>query len=434
MKLNSCQTKQLPNLINWYFSTEKHAILHGRAGTGKTFLMEAFLAKLPAVNCFIGAETNEAVEVIAKATNYKHKYGTVCNLLCLRLGHEKHEKVLKQYAEPNLDEVNLIIIDEGSMLDDFKLDLLLALNVKILFIGHKSQLPQILKNQSLSDKCLPPLFERNIPIYELFTVERNKGDLLSFCNLAEESIYDGRIILSEEFRISKNIFNERFLDSSEGLQSIMNTETSILCYTNNATDTYNALFRRRFFGTLMADSEEFLPKDKLILRTPTACFKNDVSRCNGVSSVLAKERVWATLQTNTRAEVIAIRNVSLLKVPSYLIKVQVSVKQETFTAYIYVPQDEESFNQFKSTYYHAALFEKNPVVADKKWKLYHDIERIFGNTKHAYARTIHTAQGSTLDNVIVDDGDIDKCQNIFLRKKLRYVAYSRAKFNLMRLL
>jgi hypothetical protein len=430
-KLNSCQKPALNNLINWFNGKEQFCILQGEAGTGKTYLIKYFLEVFKGTRAFLGAETNEAVAVLAEATNYVYTYGTVCNLLNLRICNEKEHKVLKQYAEPNLENIDLIILDEASMLDKFKLDLLKQLGKKILFVGHKSQLPPIIKNISLTDQCLPPVFEENFSVFTLKTIERNKGALQKFIQQTEKSIYEN-IPATEDFRITRDFFKKDILGNAEELEKIANSETAILCYTNSAAENYNNKFRRAYFGVKAADEAEFLERDKIILRTPTAAFSKDISKCNGVSAILNKNNIFAILPTNSRAEVLKVTNCIILKVPSFRLKVKVFLQSETCETLIFVPQDWESFEEFKRTYYYAALFEKIEHLAEKKWKLYHDIEKIFGNTKHAYARTIHTAQGSTIDNVIVDDTDIDKCHNVFLRKKLRYVAYSRAKLTLRR--
>jgi len=47
--------------------------------------------------------------------------------------------------------------------------------------------------------------------------------------------------------------------------------------------------------------------------------------------------------------------------------------------------------------------------------------------RHGYSQTIHTAQGSTIPNVILDKVDIDRCQNKTLAQKLLYVGASRAR-------
>ena len=82
--------------------------------------------------------------------------------------------------------------------------------------------------------------------------------------------------------------------------------------------------------------------------------------------------------------------------------------------------------------YTSALYDSNVQSSNRKWANYHNLSLILSNAKHSYAMTVHCAQGSTISNVFVDDKDIDKVNNPILKKKLRYVAYSRAKDNLYR--
>lgn len=433
--LNGCQTKALPGLVNWFHGNEQCAVLHGQAGSGKTFLIKYLLKKLKETNAIqkalLIAETNEAVGVLAKATNYEHSYNTVCSALCLAVSFDKQKKILKQYAEPDFSDFQLIIVDEASQNDLAKLKLLFATNKKILFVGHKSQLPPVDINQSLTDKCISPVFEMNFPTFNLETIERHSGELLEFCKLSEKLLYESGT-LPDKFFLPRVEFFRNF-EEKQFLENIFSLKTTILCYTNATVAENTEYFRTKFFGK-KAIEQDFLVGDKLILRAPTACFKQKINRCNGVSQILAPKYVELHLATNTKAEILTVNFANVLGVSCYELKIKAKHFNGTeVVSTIYTPQDEDEFETLQHKYYVAALYCKNPLLADKNWKLYHNLNLVFAHAKHAYARTIHTAQGSTIDNVFVDDKDIDKCGNIHLRKKLRYVAYTRAKNNLWRL-
>jgi hypothetical protein len=100
---------------------------------------------------------------------------------------------------------------------------------------------------------------------------------------------------------------------------------------------------------------------------------------------------------------------------------------------VYVVIDEKGFANLQKKLYTSALYEVNPNLAVSKWGHYHNLSTVFSNCKHAYAITVHCSQGSTIKNVFVDDKDINKCANPYLKKKLKYVAYSRASTELYRL-
>lgn len=430
--LNVCQTKANNNLANWYLdSTEQCAILQGEAGSGKTFLIKHFLQQFSKIRPMLIAETNEAVSVLLQSTDFMYPAGTVCNVLCLSVSHDKEHKVLKQYAEPDVSDYNLLIVDEASMLDQFKIDLLLQLHTKILFVGHKSQLPPVDVNLSQTDKCVSPVFKMDFPTYELKTIERHGGELLEFVQSSERCIYNNDT-LDTSFSSTHTAFNAQ-LKQEDFVQNIFSGDAVILAYTNAVVAEYNAKIREAIFGK-QSFEEEYLPSDKILLKSPALIFTNPLVKLRQLSQVFAKKCKSAQLATNTKCFILQVNKVELLDIPCYELIVTTNHWQDDkLSGYLYVPECEESFKTFCEKKYKAALYSRG-AEADKLWADYHNITMLFADARHLYARTIHTAQGSTIPNVIVDDADINKCKNIFLRKKLRYVAYSRAGKSLQRLL
>jgi ATP-dependent exoDNAse (exonuclease V) alpha subunit len=49
------------------------------------------------------------------------------------------------------------------------------------------------------------------------------------------------------------------------------------------------------------------------------------------------------------------------------------------------------------------------------------------NVMHNYAITAHKAQGSTYENVILIEEDLDRNKKIVERNRIKYTAYTRAK-------
>jgi hypothetical protein len=109
--------------------------------------------------------------------------------------------------------------------------------------------------------------------------------------------------------------------------------------------------------------------------------------------------------------------------------------------YIYYPLDRNEVVALFMKYNNFAIWDKS-TNRQKKFDLAHSIGSIYGvdsrdikhDLRHGYAMTVDQSQGSTIDNVIVDDGDIKRCiRNRTLEIKVRYVGYSRSKINLWRL-
>jgi len=70
------------------------------------------------------------------------------------------------------------------------------------------------------------------------------------------------------------------------------------------------------------------------------------------------------------------------------------------------------------------------AAADKDWNRYFMLRESFIDLRHAEALTIHKAQGSTFDTVFVDTGSLYSCRNPNERRRLLYVACSRARHKL----
>jgi len=427
--LNNCQQTALTNLIRWFHGQNQVSILQGKAGTGKTYLIDSFLTQLGnRVTPLLLADTNEACKVLAKATGNKYAVNTVCSALKLTLQVAQSQLVLKQTGTPTLEKYTLLIVDEASQLDDQKIDLLIATGIYILFVGHKSQLPPIDNTQSVAAICDSPVFTRGFPTFNLESPVRNTGAISTFCDKAEQLIYT-RGILADEFRQDSKFMREYLLANPD---KVLRNEIVMLAFTNKEVDSLNEIARYAIFGKDY-NQELFLEKDRIIFRSPTAIFGCPLygapNKLNNIFKVENK-----TLTTNTRGTVKRVNSVELMGIGCYELFVELDdVFDDILNGYVYVPLVAEEYGKLRAKYHRAALWEHNPVKAAKKWVEYHELQFLLGDTKHSYALTVHCSQGSTIDTVFVHDNDIDKCLNMSLRKKLRYVAYSRAKTNLFRI-
>ena len=153
-----------------------------------------------------------------------------------------------------------------------------------------------------------------------------------------------------------------------------------------------------------------------------------------IETILAKTATYETVNTNTKGVVKLVVETTILGIPVYELFIETNHFDKAHTKGIaYVAVEDDKLALLKKKYYTSALYERVPAIADKKWRKYHSITTLFSNCKHGYAITVHCSQGSTIKNVLVDEKDISKCSNPYLRKKLKYVAYSRASNLLFRI-
>jgi GTPase SAR1 family protein len=422
--LTNSQQSSLTNLVSWYHGGNPYAVLHGKAGSGKSYLIDTFLEKLGnRVKPLIIADTNEAVAVIKRATKEKYTYGTVCSTLGLTLGFEKDEQVLVKRTDPDLSNYNLIVVDEASTLDSSKLSYLKDTGMYILFVGHKSQLPPVITDLRIDDPCISPVFVQGYPTWNLIEPVRNTTGISDFCNDVEKLIY-ARGVVPNKYKVDPKFVTDYLLQNKE---SIWKNETMALAYTNKRVDELNQILRTAVFGTV---TEDYVVGDKLIFRSPIALFDMPVRKDMVNLNVLFSKHKHVDLTTNTRATVLRVNYKEILGIACYELQVETSNLE---IGYVYAVSDEISYLDLRKKMYCSALYDHNEASATRKWKLYHDLNLLLGRVKHSYALTVHCSQGSTIENVLVDDNDINKCQHPVLKKKLRYVAFSRAKSNLYRI-
>ena len=144
------------NLIaEWFFNTRDQVfVLAGYAGTGKTFLIEHVVKNVLFLEAgkeavFVSPTGKAAVNIIQKGT----LASTVHSLIYIRNedeflvdenGEILPDRRLSFYKRDQIDpNIQLIIIDEASMINEEVLRDLLSFNVKCLFSGDGAQLPPV---------------------------------------------------------------------------------------------------------------------------------------------------------------------------------------------------------------------------------------------------------------------------------------------------
>ncbi len=429
--LTNSQTKALQILPRWYHGSNKIALLQGGAGTGKTYIVKYFLESLPNIKPLVLAPYNEAVKQLEINLGQAYTLKTVCSALNFCMTAKEDQLVLEQVKEPDLSSYNLLIVDECSTLSAELLSIIEQLDIYVLFIGHKSQLPPIV-DVSTYDKCIPPVFTKDYLTIDLVENVRSTGEIHGFCTIAEELIYSVGV-LPNKFKVNTNFVNQ-FLASQEGIETIFNGSSKFLAYTNKKVNYYNELSRNALFGTHAADSA-FLVNDQVILFEPTFGFVNKLSgKDRTIDYILNKKKNENTLfTTNTKGVVNSVSTKTIMGVDCYELTIKTNHYSSNSVATFYTPILFNDFTKLKYKYHRDATYERDTSKRSIKWMNYSRLNMLFANIKHSYAMTVHKSQGSSIKNVIVCDNDIDLCHNNNLKKRLRYVAYSRTQENLYRL-
>jgi len=405
-------------------------ILDGAGGTGKSHLLHEVINSL---NCepLLLCPTNEALKQLRDKVQGEYTFRTIHSALGIAPTTHLDEVSFEQVALPNIwDDINLCIVDECSMVSEELLKILNDIGKKILFVGHKSQLPPVKKNKGIFDKCISPVFDKGYRTVTLTIPMRNKGELWDFNNRLEKMIYTPDRIVPKDFDISKKELEE-YINSKTGIDGIFEGHTKLVMWSNAGVDKYNSIIREKLFG-LTARTEKYIKGDKIILIRPLTVVEELDTYTDKVLKQFVGKNSLDTLYSNTKGEVVDCKTVTVclnkqLSVDCYKISV---ICDNGFTQF-FEPKQLKEIDKIENYYKILAWNEKTAQNKAKAFKTLHFMVSLFAEIKHSYAQTSHRLQGSSIDTVIVIDSDIQKNMNIVEQKKCRYVATSRCINRLM---
>ena len=431
LNLNLDQQKSLKTILSWWKGNQLYMILDGAAGTGKTFLVNEVLHSLPNCRPMILAPTHEALKQVSEKIEGNYLLKTVHSALGITPTTDKQDLEFEHIRLPEFwSNFNLVVLDEASMLSSWLLDILKTTETKILFIGHKSQLPPVDKKRGVFDKCISPVFEQGWLTTTLTTPMRNTGSLFDYNNLLEKMIYSSNRIVPNTFDIKTSDL-AIYLESDKGKDDLLNGETKVVLWSNEGVDNWNRKLRLSIFGGKSIDTK-YLPTDKIILTAPLSvipCLENhsDV----GLSNIDYASDGLDKCYSNTKAEVIYCEEVEIslnenLFIPCY----KIAVKCDDGCRYFYEAKDSRDIQYIDDYYKHLAWKAGSKQQKIKAFKTRRFILSCFAQIKHYYAATSYRLQGCSIPNIICINSDIAKVKNIVEAKKHRYVACSRARDNL----
>ncbi|MDO8610878.1 MAG: ATP-dependent RecD-like DNA helicase [bacterium] len=245
MKLSSDQKTALDHILEWYKKDKdemQFITLGGYAGTGKTTLI-AFLRKEldkinPKLKVGFASYTGKAARVLRSKLKEKSviksqdSVGTIHSLIYSPIVNDK-EEIIGWKTKEKIDR-NLIIIDEGSMVDGKIWNHLLSYKIPIIVVGDHGQLPPINGNFYLMQKPILILSEihrqaKKNPIISLSIQARNKGEI-------DVGIYSELV--------KKIVMNDA--DSQETVNELLRNytnDTLILCGYNKTRLRLNSFIR-----------------------------------------------------------------------------------------------------------------------------------------------------------------------------------------------
>lgn len=459
-ELNEGQAKAFNKILDFLTDPEceKDAfVLSGSAGTGKTYLLKKLVHWVTQNHnknrIAITAPTNKAVRVLYTAgefegtqvMNFKKdffdesgytatslKYSTIHKLLGLTESITKRGEQVFKSSGNNRNEINnynILIVDETSMLSDELCEEILNFSkqVKIIFTGDNAQIPPINK-----DDCIPFRDDHfyDFDYFELTEIMRQKegNPIIEASCVIRENLTKAQPIPMLKTQLDENDHGIIFYEAREEKHKVremfeeyFNCEAfkedanyaKVIAWRNKIVAYMNNTIREILYGDSIP---MFVEGEKLIADKPIFGEYGIVFNTSEEMSVIKVDTRRKTFYTGDYKLSAKIYD---LEVESYdpgskeIIKRNIEVIHEDSLAE-YQLVIGKAKNAAKKAY-------------DKRlWVTYYNIMKWSANVAYNYAITAHKSQGSTYQNVLLVENDIDKNSNIVERNRIKYTAYTRA--------
>ena len=421
------QVQAIKEIKSWWESSRIFHILEGSAGVGKSYVIEEVLKQLKGAEPVLLAPTHKALRQLKDKTNGNHTFRTVASALGIRpiFDHSIDVDFEHKKLAPIWEQVNLGVADEGGMLDNLHIDLFRQTNTKVLFVGHKSQLPPIIKNRSMFDACISPIFEQGFSCSSLWIPKRNTGKLWEHCNYLEKVIYDTSLPARPDYDISKKELKAYIEASADAFSE---NQVKFALWTNDGVEKYNNIMREIIWKNTALP--RYVVGDLVICTSAFTAIK-DMEYMND-SMILREASKAEDVYSDTDGKVLSVETVLVslnrrIQVPCYKLKV-LTAEGEIL---MYEPVNKESIGAIVRYYNAIAFGIPDMKRRDKAFSDKFAIMKAFTSVKHFYASTCHRLQGSSIPSVIVIQSDLNRNANRIERAKCTYVGASRAINELM---
>lgn len=399
---------------------EKEMLLIGPGGTGKSWTVRRFIQKTLddyKKNCqILGVEpvyenhaltamTNKAAQSLQDQTGME--VSTIHSFLSLtiRSNHTTGKRDLLRTRNWQIITNTFIIIDEAFMMDSKLLDELRAatINCKIVFVGDNRQLDPV-------DASFSPIEFLKVRTAELTIPVRNAEQpaLQNICTIMRQNVA-GVVEQSRnntphtwpylplEAGVINHIENEQEL--FQFISNTMRTPSNdhlIMAFSNQRVNQFNDFLR-----ALRGQNHLFEPGEVLI--------SNDTYE-QGRFRIKNEQ----TVEIETADNVISWLKIGDLDVPTQYVTLK-------HGSGIRVPVIIDRDFHKKSIKYFTAQAKSKQT----SWANYFAMHETFADFRPRDAATIHKAQGTTKQRVLIDLNDIGKCNIPTMVARMLYVAVSR---------
>lgn len=463
-KPNNDQLKALEEIAN--FLENKNGVLAhtltGSAGTGKssiTAIVADYLSKTNK-NVQFASISHAAKNILQNMIGANYKVETIAKMMGSNADIVNDILTFKisDNAKDLLRSLDVIVIDEISMVNDVTTDIILeiakSLNIKVLFIGDKEQL-----NPVKQDEISKVFLDKNIKVSELKKIERQQNgnplgnylaDILNSTNKDSRGIKLSTNI-NDATKEGIVVTNKKgFIDAMKNAFTTNNykedyTFARVLAYRNATVNEYNNVIRNALgytepytvgenillYGTVKSQDKDgvdltnggnykIISKTDAINRINSINLKGELLMLQDLDQPDEKPtQVFAVIAEKNKPETLKALfdyKADILNRAEYAKKTGDIAGRKKIFKYEYYPLIQGMMYNFNINQNGSFEYSSDELESKSFSK----------NVDYGYAMTVHKSQGSTFKNIFVDEEDINSVKKDFEHKKLLYVAQSRA--------
>ena len=450
--------------IEEFFAGDKDQfLLKGRGGTGKTTIVKKTLEQFDKSRVkILGSTISYEAKNVLQDNMQGYKTATLASVLGLIPDYAKdgsmffREKTLEEKRNNSglitplpIETVDILIVDEASMIDEFIYNKLLELKkprTKILFMGDNVQIPPInsrtdeegnvIKGENsdspvwqlidsgdyveLSERMRQGAESPILPITDLYAknVEEIQSGETGLKNPLTDRTSNFQNNEGVLFTSDVNEVVNQFVEDIEGSTDIR--EAVIVGARNAVVDDMNLRVRKKLFET----EEPFVIGDSIRINSPHV-ENNEVIFENGLR---AKVKDVYELPED---------NLGLKRYELEIEYIETNEKGDKFIRKAFLktisPQDQKQYkNKLREMAARAKSFVPKTPESKKAWKEFFDIKNSTVDVGYGYAITSHKVQGSTYNSAYVLEGDIMSFPGgIEQTNRMMYTAVSRPRKKLV---
>lgn len=412
-KLSSDQKDAWDKLKAWVHTDQPYFLLKGYAGAGKTFLLR-MLTRDPSTESktyIFTAPTNKAKKVLASSLLVSA--ATTYSALGLRMSDTEDGTMVMDFgssSKPYIPRGAIFVVDEGSYVSKELMDFIETARIesgfKVLYVGDPAQLPPVRESSSKVWKITNDPTCRSL----LRQVMRFDNQILGLSIKIRQHLKDkvyrspvesdhdsngGVYVLSSKTKFERAIL--------KGVHSPADFKgRKVIAWRNKTVDLYNNLVRSH-----LGFNDRFCVGDQLMLAEPVELNGNIVASVD--DDVVVKSVTEGSVKHLGTG----------VSVPVWSLVVEGDANLT-----LKVPVDNSDVQSILSTLAEFAKGEKG-YRRKEAWKQFWQFKRTFHKVRYGWAITAHRSQGSTYDNVFVDQMDILANSDKRTAFKCLYVSFTR---------